>query len=460
MVAMTDKKRTIVRLSDQVQPHFKKMWNTKCPFIVLKGGRGSFKSATIAIKLVAMMLSYIQKGYTVNVIVIRENQTNLRDTVYKQIMWALNLLHVETEFRQIPSRLRIQHRRTGSTFYFYGADKPEKLKSNTVGNIIAVWCEEFANFKNAQVDADIIPTFERQGPKNIPEFDHVRFYYSYNPPINEYDWVNKWISQKEKDPRYFIDHSTYLDDKLGFSTKQTLDTINSVKKNDPDFYDWQFLGKVVGLGTAVYNTKLFKRMDKIPDDDSIANIYFGADTGHAKSADAVVCVGILRKLDENGLPRVVVLDMYYYSPEGKAHPKSPSQVSVELKDFIEQCEKKYLGYDEYGRPRKAMKLTMDSAEGALRNQQYQDYGIIWHPVPKKKEYTMIEFVQNLLAQGRVYYMPTSNILGYFIPQHKKYRWDENTLQSDDPKVIKKDDHSVDAFKYFVIDNLYDLKLAY
>ncbi|MBP2057168.1 phage terminase large subunit [Lactobacillus colini] len=32
----------------------------------------------------------------------------------------------------------IVHKTTGSTFYFYGADKPEKPKSNKVDNIIAV----------------------------------------------------------------------------------------------------------------------------------------------------------------------------------------------------------------------------------------------------------------------------------------------------------------------------------
>lgn len=451
---------TTVRISDQVNPHYRKMWNTDRPYIVLKGGRGSFKSATISIKLVTMMMKYIAKGYTVNIVCVRENQTYLRDTVYSTILWALNLLHVETEFRLIPSRLKIIHIKTGSTFYFYGLDKPEKLKSNGVSNIVALWFEEFANLKNAEVYDQTVNTFIRQAPKDIPGFDHVRVYCSYNPPRNAYSWVNEWITQKEQDPQYFIDTSTYLDDELGFTTKQTLKLIESYKKTDYDYYRWLYLGKVIGLGTSVYNMDHFHEWEHIPDDDSIADIYFGADTGHAKSADAVVCVGILRKLDKNGLPRVVVLDMYYYSPEGKSHPKSPSEVSIELKDFIDKCERKYLGTDEFGRQRHARKLTMDSAEGALRNQQYQDYGIIWHPVPKKKEYTMIEFVQNLLAQGRVYYIPTPNIIGYFIPQHQKYRWDENTLQSDDPKVIKKDDHSVDAFKYFVIDNLNDLRLAY
>jgi phage terminase large subunit len=102
---------------------------------------------------------------------------------------------------------------------------------------------------------------------------------------------------------------------------------------------------------------------------------------------------------------------------------------------------------------------MDSAEGALDNQYYSMYGIRWHKVHKLKEVDMIDRVQDLLAQGRVYYLdqPDNRI---FIKEHQKYQWDENTLQSDSPKVIKEDDHTVDAFKYCVLDNERDFGLKW
>ena len=64
---------------------------------------------------------------------------------------------------------------------------------------------------------------------------------------------------------------------------------------------------------------------------------------------------------------------------------------------------------------------------------------------------MVDRVQDLLAQGRFYYLDNdSNQI--FIEEHRKYQWDEKTLNSDDPKVIKIDDHTVDAFKYLCRDN--------
>lgn len=85
------------------------------------------------------MMKYISQGKQVNIIAIRENQQYLRDSVYNQILWAMSILGVESEFRTRVSPMIIQHIRTGSTFYFYGANDPMKLKSNIVGNVIAVW---------------------------------------------------------------------------------------------------------------------------------------------------------------------------------------------------------------------------------------------------------------------------------------------------------------------------------
>ena len=39
-----------------------------------------------------------------------------------------------------------------------------------------------------------------------------------------------------------------------------------------------------------------------------------------------------------------------------------------------------------------------------------------------------------------------------------YRYDDKSLNTDDPKVIKEDDHTVDEFKYFVLDNARELRL--
>src|SRR5690606_9074337 len=135
---------------------------------------------------------------------------------------------------------------------------------------------------------------------------------------------------------------------------------------------------------------------------------------------------------------------YYYSPEGKAHKKAPSELSVEFYEWLTSIRK------TYAKP--IDKMTIDSAEGALRNQVFKDYGIRMHPVKKKKKVDMIDNVHVLLAQGRFYYLDTENNQ-VFIEEHKKYQWDADSLKTSNPKVIEVDDHTCDCLIYYVNDNL-------
>ncbi|WP_283679939.1 PBSX family phage terminase large subunit [Lentilactobacillus sp. Marseille-Q4993] len=430
---MTSLTKTI-KLSEAVQPHFKTLWNTDCPYIIARGGRGSFKSSTISLKLVVMMKKQTQLNHRINIVCLRENATYLRDSVYDQITWALSMLNLTDEFMFRTSPLRIIHRRTKSTFYFYGVDDPFKLKSNTIGRIAALWYEEAANFKSAEVFDQTNPTFLRQKSEY---FDYVPIFYSYNPPKNPYDWINEWVDDKRGDPDYFIDSSSYLDDELGVTTPQQLKLIETYKENDYDYYRYLYLGEAVGLGTNVYNMNLFHPLTELPSDDPIQKVAYAIDAGHMNSATTCLAVGITAK------NRTILLDTYYYSPMNQSYKKAPSDLVPEIKEFIDKVN------EQYQVP--VLKYTIDSAEGALRNEFVKEAGLHWHGVVKTDEADMIDFVSNILAQGRVFYLdiPANQI---FIQQHRQYQWDEKTIQSDKPKVIKENDHTCDAFKYLIIDN--------
>lgn len=435
---------TVIKTTDIVNPHFKMLWNTKCPYVIAKGGRGSFKSSTISLKLAMMMKKYTQLNLKTNVVCILANKSDLHDTVYSQIIWALNMLNMADEYNYLKSPLKIVHKRTGSTFYFYGADNPYKLKSNIVGDVIAVWYEEAANMKSVDVFDQANPSFIRQKPTFV---DQVKIYYSYNPPKNPYDWINEWVEKCSDDSDYYVDTSTYLDDELGITTEQQLKLINRYKANDPDYYNWLYLGKVIGLGTNIYNMKLFNPLKQLPDDDELVNIYFSVDSGHETSATTEGCYGLTEK------KKVILLDTYYYSPAKRANKKAPSDLAKELHEFEEQNIERW---DMLPRKRSADSATADYA---LDNEFYKKYGIRWHHVAKTTKVAMIDNVQNLLAQGRFFYLDTNNNQ-IFIREHEMYQWDEDTMESDEPKVIKEHDHSVDQFQYCVLDNRRDFGLKW
>lgn len=435
--------------SKNINPTFYDVWTGKKPYNVLKGGRNSFKSSVISLLLVFKMIEAIKAGKRVEIVVIRKVANTIADSVYNKIIWAINKFGLGKKFDYRKSPYKIIHQKTKSAFHFYGQDDFQKLKSNDVGSIIAVWYEEASEFKNAEEFDQTNITFMRQ---KHPEYEQVQFYWTYNPPRNPYNWINAWTDEVRKDENYFVHSSSYLDDSLGFVTKQILDEIERIKQNDYDYYRYLYLGEPVGLGTNVYNIELMKKVKEIPKDERVLYMYFATDTGHQQSATASLCLALTHKLGED-LPRVYLIDTYYYSPKGKVRKKAPSQLSKDMYDFETVMQEGYKRTDVRNR-------TIDSAEGAIRNQYFEDYGINLHPVAKKKKVVMTEYVQTLLAQGRFYYLDTENNNKYFIEEHKTYAWEEKSIMNDDPQVVKENDHTCDAFQYFVMDNLRDLKLAY
>lgn len=439
---MTNKK--VIDIQKEINPKFREVWQTNKPYNVLRGGRNSFKSSVIALLLVFMMIPYIKKGQNVNIVVIRKVANTIRDSVFLKIQWALNKFGLLDDFRVQVTPFRITHRSTGSSFFFYGQDDFQKLKSNDIGNIIGVWYEESAEFKNAEEFDQTNITFMRQKSEYA---DMVRFFWSYNPPRNPYSWINEWFDSLVGDENYLTHSSSYLDDRLNFVTEQMLDEINRIKENDYDYYRYLYLGEPVGLGTNIYNMKLFNAIKELPEDDYLIGLYFATDTGHQISATATCAFGITRKRN------VILLETQYYSPAGKVNKKAPSQHTEDLKTFYDKVSEKY-NVPIY-------KKTIDSAEGGIRNQYFLDYGERLHPVNKGKKVDLIDYTQDLLSKGRFFYLDNeSNKI--FIQEHKTYQWEEKSIinNPDAPEVVKQADHTCDVFQYFVKDNLVQLGLKY
>ncbi|QBX16913.1 terminase large subunit [Streptococcus phage Javan291] len=389
-----------------------------------------------------MMILHIKIGEKANVVVIRKVGNTIRDSVYLKIQWALRLFGIIHRFKMTVSPFKIEHRGTGSTFYFYGQDDFQKLKSNDIGNIIAVWYEEAAEFASQEDFDQSNVTFMRQKHQ---ESDFVQFFWSYNPPRNPYSWINEWAEELKENPDYLVHESSYLEDELGFVTEQMLSDIERIKQNDYDYYRYIYLGEPVGLGTNVYNIDLFQRVERIPADERVIGQFFAMDTGHQQSATTCLHAVLTSK------NRLYLVDTYYYSPAGKVKKKAPSVLSKEIHEFVQRQGRNFPNVP-------ILNQTIDSAEGALRNQYFEDYGERWHPVAKKKKIVMTEFVQSLLAEGRFFYLPSKNNVQYFIEEHKRYMWDEKSVMNDDPKVVKEDDHTCDAFQYLIIDNAQALDL--
>lgn len=428
---------TVVRLSEMVSPNFVPFWKSKKYIKVLKGGRSSTKSSNISLKMVKDFL----EDDNANMVCFRKVAKYLSTSVYEQIKWAIYMLKVQDEFRFFKAPMKIEHKRTGTAFYFFGVDDPIKIKGAkiAVGYILSLWFEEAAEFESKEEIDVVSDTFIRE---YLPDDKYVDVYFSYNPPRNPYVWINEWVAELEQDNDALIHHSTYEDVKHLLS-KQFLEKIEKIRITDPDYYNWMYGGDVIGLGDTVYNYKLFNQIDKLPEDDRLLFADLSVDTGYSTSATTYLFIGYTVKRN------VILLDTWYYSPVNQLNKKAPSEFSVRLWDFTQENISKYnLNLDTW---------VIDSADGALRNQVNKDYSLYLTPAKKKQKVKMIENVEDLLAQGRVFILNTKNNQ-IFLDEHKRYQWDEKTVNTADPKVIKEHDHTCDAFQYFVNNNLEKLGL--
>ncbi|AZS49202.1 terminase large subunit [Bacillus phage vB_BpsS-140] len=442
MNAIEEKKTNDVEVVDLltlINPHFYSLWLTEKSHIIAKGGRSSTKSSVIALRMVKRFLD----DPNGNCVVLRKVAKYLSTSVYENIQWAILKLGVENQFLFGKSPLRITHRETGTAFYFFGVDDPIKLKSAKIakGYVMSLFFEETAEFDGVTDIDTVEDTFIREdlGDKE------VEVYFAYNPPRNPYNWVNLWVASKANDEDYFIHHSDYEDDELGFLSKQMIRKIENYKKFDHDYWRWMYKGEIIGLGDTIYNINSFRELaDDIPTDDYLMYIDITSDTGHQVSATTHLAIGVTAK------QKVVLLDTYYYNPHNREVKKAPSELSTDYKKFIDRVRKRW--------KRPIHSYFIDSAEGALRNQIYKDHHIRTQPVAKSDKETMIEYTQDLLADGKVHYLniPNNQI---FIEEHKKYQWKEGTTNTPNPVVVKEDDHTCDAFQYWVMMKRVDLGLS-
>lgn len=428
--------------SKKLNPTFFEVWLSDKPNRLLKGGRSGTKSSVISQALVKRKMQYPMA----NVMSFRQQANTLQMSVYNQIAWALDDAGVADQFTFRKNPMTILHKRWGTGFYFGGMDDPQKVKGIKIakGYISDLWFEECDSLRGIEEIDTVQDTFLRAINDDGVE---VRTWMSYNPPKNQYHWINEWVETIADDPDWIIHHSTYLDDVRGYNSPQIIRKIERYKINDLNYYNWMYRGIVTGMGDNVYNMDTINIVDEIPEGEHLVGLCMSTDTGHMVSATTTLCFGLTNK------GNVVLLDLDYYNPTEHKKKRTAVGHSKRIYEFTQACAKKY-NVPIYQK-------TIDSADGAVRNQYFDMYGEYLHPVKKGKKVDMIDYFQDLLAQGRFYVLNTDNNQ-IFIEEHKRYRWDEKSLERnpENPSVIKVDDHTCDAAQYFAVDNkrLLNLKL--
>lgn len=452
-----------MKISSQIAPSFRNSFKSHKTHQIYSGGRNSTKTSMISLKIVYNCL----KENDCSVVVLRKHQVDLRKSVYKEIKRACKRLGLieNIHYKAKLAPMEITFFQNGNTIYFAGGDDYEAVKGTIDENklIKIVWFEELTGWNNSEDIDQIIATFTRGNN------DWFMALYSYNPPKNKYHWVNQWAIEKQKMDNTLYSLSDYRTVPVEWIGRIAIEEAERIKVYDNKRYRWIYLGEVIGMEGMIYNPEQIEWVDAdYLEKNNIRILYldFSVDGGHQTSATTCGCFGY----GSDGY--WYLLDLYYYSPHEKSKKKAPSEYSKDIFNFEITMLKKYkCGIDQE---------TIDSAEGALRNQLYKDYGKSFHPVNKgKNKEELIDYSIDFLAKGKFRALNNNNNK-IFKKEVENYMWQEGSIEKGKPVPDKTEkeftggeeyyntwskdssyyyaDHTDDLFQYWCKDNLEKLGL--
>jgi len=396
-------------IADVFQPVRRDMLSGKHTEYVLKGGRGSAKSSFLSIE----GLEVFRNNPQVHWLVLRQVSNTLRDSVYNQIMWAIDMLGMTDEFTYTKNPLEITYKKTGQKILFRGADEPTKIKSIKLpfGYIGILWFEELDQFKGADAVRNIEQSAVRGG-------DIAYIFKSFNPPKSANNWANQYcLIPKEN---RLIVHNTYKDVPAEWLGKVFIDEAEFLREVNPKAYEHEYMGIANATGGAVFENVVIEEIsnDKVKQFD---RIYRGVDWGYYPDPFAyVACYYDSARLT-----------LYVYD-EYRANKKS----NKETADVLMQ-EKGVTANDE---------IICDSAEPKSIG-DYRSYGLKARPTEKgagSVDYSM-KWLQSLV---KIVIDPKRcpETMSEFI----NYEYERNK----DDEIISgypdKNNHSIDAVRYAML----------
>ena len=287
-----------VQISDIIGKSFYKLHhsvkNNDYTHFWIKGGRGSCKSSFVSIEIVLGMMKHQNR----NAVVLRKVGVNLKDSVFEQLKWAIEMLGVTQHWEEKVSPLSLTYIPTGQKILFRGGDDPKKIKSTKIskGYVGYLWYEEVDEFFGMEELRSINQSLLRGG-------DFFTVFYTFNPPKSIASWVNDQSQYQRADTAVF--HSDYRSVPEKWLGKQFSIEAEYLKKQNPTLYKHEYLGIAVGEGGQVFKNVSVR---KITDDEKLdfKTVVRGIDWGYAADPFVYVVAGY-----DNKKKRIYIYDEFF-----------------------------------------------------------------------------------------------------------------------------------------------------
>lgn len=245
--------QTRVKLTNLIAPSFYDLHHDiqhgKHTHYKLAGGRGSTKSSFISIEIILGMM----RDPNANAMAMRKVGRFLEESVFEQLLWAIDVLQVADKWKVRYSPLGLTYIPFGNRILFRGADDPKKIKSVKLkkGYFKYIWYEERAEFDGEEEERVINQSLMRGGDKYV-------VFYSWNPPKSMNNWVNQDVLTERDDT--IVHHSDYRTVPREWLGEQFLVEAEHLRNTKPQAYEHEYLGIATGTGGAVFDNVTVRKI--------------------------------------------------------------------------------------------------------------------------------------------------------------------------------------------------------
>ena len=242
-----------IKLSDKMAPSFfpvhQDVKQHSHTHYVLAGGRGSTKSSYVSLEIPLLLM----RNPECHAVILRKVANTLRNSVYTQMEWALDSLHISDKWKMTVSPMEMVRKATGQKILFFGVDDKAKIKSIKLpfGYVGVVWYEELDQFAGMEEIRNLNQSLMRGGSK-------FWCFSSYNPPKSANNWVNEEMLLDEQDR--LVHRSDYLSVNPDWLGPQFIYEADKLKAKNETAYRHEYLGEITGTGGAVFENVIEKRI--------------------------------------------------------------------------------------------------------------------------------------------------------------------------------------------------------
>lgn len=281
---------TQIRLSDKMAPSFfpvhqdvKRHGHT---YYVLAGGRGSTKSSYVSLEILLLLM----QNPDCHAVIMRKVGATLRNSVFAQMEWALDALHISDKWKRTVSPMEFTRKATGQKILFLGVDDKSKVKSIKLpfGYVGITWYEELDQFAGMEEIRNLNQSLMRGGSE-------FWCFSSYNQPQSANNWVNE--EMLDDPPERLFHTSTYLDVNPAWLGPQFISDAERLKEKNETAYRHEYLGEITGTGGAI-----FQNVKEMPftgaDIQKMDHRRYGLDFGFAVDPMAFICMNYDHKHED------------------------------------------------------------------------------------------------------------------------------------------------------------------